>query len=266
MAEAHTGLQHLELAVDGGAIAYVRAGAGRALVLLHGWTLDSRMWTPQFEALAGTCLLLAPDRRGFGRSSAPPDLSREADDVARLLDAAGAERAVVLGMSQAGRVALDFAVRFADRTQGIVLDGAPLSGVTPGPSDDEAIPIAEYAALARAGHLDEMKRRWRAHALMRTTGPIATQCVEAILADYEGRDLAGESMAAIEEIDPTRVDAPALVITGAHDTPWRRRAGDVLAQRLANASRIEIEGAGHLSNLCAPDAYNAALTRFLSAL
>jgi pimeloyl-ACP methyl ester carboxylesterase len=111
-----------------------------------------------------------------------------------------------------------------------------------------------------------MKRRWRAHPLMRTTNAQAAACAEAMLADYQGRDLAGESMAVVEEADPARIAAPALVITGALDTPWRRRAGDALASKLANASRVEIEGAGHLCNLCAPDAYNTALTRFLSGL
>jgi pimeloyl-[acyl-carrier protein] methyl ester esterase len=260
------GLENAELAADDGAISYTRAGAGAAIVLLHGWTLDRRMWAPQFDALSDTHLLIAPDRRGFGRSSAPPDLSQEADDVVRLLDVVRAERAVIVGMSQAGRVALDFALRFADRTQGLVLHGAPLGGVTPGPSDDEAIPIVEYAALVGAGRLDEMKRRWRAHPLMRTTNAQAAACAEAMLADYQGRDLAGESMAVVEEADPARIAAPALVITGALDTPWRRRAGDALASKLANASRVEIEGAGHLCNLCAPDAYNTALTRFLSGL
>lgn len=265
MDAAHTGLEQLDLAVDDGAISYTRAGAGPAVILLHGWTLDRRMWTPQLEALADNHLLIAPDRRGFGRSSAPPDLAREADDVARLLDAAGAARAVIVGMSQAGRVALDFALRFRDRTNGLVLHGAPLGGVVPGPSADETIPISEYAALVRAGRLDEMKRRWRTHPLMQTATPGAAACAEAMLADYQARDLAAES-SAMEEVDTAGVSTPTLVITGVQDTPWRRRAGDALAKAIANASRVEIEGAGHLCNLCAPAAYNAALGRFLSAL
>ncbi|MGE0741889.1 MAG: alpha/beta fold hydrolase [Hyphomonadaceae bacterium] len=266
MVVTHAGAEHLDIAVGGGALFYERAGAGSAVVLLHGWTLDSRMWTPQLNALAATHLLIAPDRRGFGRSSAPPDLSREADDVARLLDAGRADSAVIVGMSQAGRVAADFAQRFSDRTRGLVLQGAPLGDVSPAPSDGEAIPIETYAALVRAGRLDEMKRLWGAHPLMRTTTPAAAACAAAMLADYMGRDLAAMPAAAIEDVDPAHITVPMLIITGAQDVPGRRRGADALASKLPHASRVEIEGAGHLCNLCAPDAYNAALNRFLNAL
>ncbi len=251
-----------DLAVDGGALSYTQAGEGRPLVLLHGWTLDRRMWGPQVAEFSHTHLVIAPDRRGFGRSSAPPDLFREADDVARLLDGAHAARAVVVGMSQAGRVALDFAHRFPDRTDAIVLQGAPFAAPS-APADEDAIPVAAYAALARAGRLAEMKDQWRTHPLMRTSTPEAEACAAAMLADYAGRDLVVEAPSQARDVDPARVTAPALVITGARDTPWRRRAGDALALALPEASRTEIDGAGHLCNLCAPAAYNDVLAHFL---
>lgn len=267
MSQTPAALSEENVAVDGGLVAYWRAGAGPAVVLLHGWTLDRRMWAPQIEVLARTSLVIAPDRRGFGRSSAPPDLSREADDVARLLDAVGVDCAAVVGMSQSGRVALDIALRFEDRIAGLVLQGAPLAGVAPGPGEDEAIPIVEYAALVRAGQLHDMKRRWRAHVLMRAGSAAAAACVDEMLATYDGRDLLlSSTLADFGAQDLSKIGAPALVITGALDTPWRRRGGDALARALANAARVEIEGAGHLCNLCAPAAYNAALERFLSGL
>lgn len=258
----HSAMIEADLAVDGGALSYTRAGEGRAVVLLHGWTLDRRMWGPQVAEFSRTHLVLAPDRRGFGRSSAPPDLFREADDVARLLDGADAARAVVVGMSQAGRVALDFAHRFPDRTDAIVLQGAPFAAPS-APADEDAIPVAAYAALARAGRLAEMKHRWRDHPLMYTTTPEAAACAEAMLADYAGRDLLAEAPGQIADADPALIAAPALVITGARDTPWRRRAGDALALALPESSRAEIDGAGHLCNLCAPGAYNEVLAHFL---
>jgi pimeloyl-ACP methyl ester carboxylesterase len=251
-----------DLAVDGGALSYTRAGAGRAIVFLHGWTLDRRMWGPQLVTFARTCLVLAPDRRGFGRSSAPPDLFREADDVVRLLDAVDAPRAVVVGMSQAGRVALDFAHRFADRTDAIVLQGAPFSALA-APADEHAIPVAAYAVLARTGRLAEMKSLWRAHPLMHTGTPEAAACVAAMLADYAGRDLLEDAPAPAREADPAQIGAPALVLTGTCDTPWRISAGDALARALPKASRAHIEAAGHLCNLCASSAYNNVLTDFL---
>ncbi len=210
-------------------------------------------------------LVLAPDRRGFGASSAPADLAREAEDVAAVLDHFSVARAVIVGMSQAGRVALDFALRYPERAAALVLQGAPLAGVTPGPDESETIPIVEYAALARAARLDEMKRRWLAHPLMRTHSPAATRAARAMLDAYEGRDLAAISyLRDAEAHDLARIKAPALIITGALDTPWRRRASDALARALPEATRAEIAEAGHLCNLDRPEAYNAALAALLA--
>lgn len=257
------------VAVPDGDIFCTHAGHGvssaPALVLLHGWTLDHRMWAPQVAVFADNYLVLAPDRRGFGASTAPPDLAREAEDVIALLDRFERKDAIIVGMSQAGRVALDFALRFGARLRGLVLQGAPASGVTPGPAANEIIPIVEYAALARAGRLDEMKRLWREHPLMHTRTPAARAAAEHILAAYAGRDLAAASYlrdAAPQDI--ARIAVPALVIAGAHDTPWRRRASDALARTLPNAERAEIAEAGHLCNLDQPEAFNRALSDFFA--
>ena len=246
------------------AVAGPRDGAAPGVLFLHGWTLDHRMWAPQLARLGGDFRVAALDRRGFGASTARAGLAQEAGDVARALDQLGMARASIVGMSQAGRVALDFALRFSDRLDALVLQGAPLGGVTPGPAPEETIPIVEYAALARAGRLDEMKRRWRAHPLMRTMSAQAGEAAEEMVRDYAGRDLGAASyLRDAEPQDLARIFAPALVITGAQDTPWRRRAGDALAQALPEARRAEIEGAGHLCNLCRPEEYNLALRNFV---
>lgn len=263
------GLEEVCIAVTGGDIHCVFAGPDDAttpaLLLLHGWTLDHRMWAPQLAAFASGRLVLAPDRRGFGVSSAPPDLGRETDDLVAILDRFAVQSAIIVGMSQAGRVAIDFALHFHERVCGLVLQGAPASGVTPGPDEDETIPVVEYAALARAGRLDEVKRRWRLHPLMHTSGPIAALIVEAMLESYAGRDLGATNyLRDSEPRDLAQIEAPALVITGTLDAPWRRRAGDGLARALANAKRVEIEGGGHLCNLDEPKAFNEAMASFIA--
>jgi pimeloyl-ACP methyl ester carboxylesterase len=249
------------IGVAGGALNVVSAGAGPALVLLHGWTLDARMWAPQLQAFAADHLVIAPDRRGFGRSTAPPDLALESQDVIALLDHFGAERAVLVGMSQAGWVALDAARNYPERVAGLVLQGARFG--TPQPAAE--IPIPEYATLIRAGRLAEMKRRWREHPLMHTEVKAAHESLGLMLAAYEGRDLlaARAPLPELSTADLAAIHAPTLIVIGANDTPARHAAAEVLANAIPGAGRVEIADAGHLCNLCQPEDYNRALAHFL---
>src|SRR6266511_1588557 len=99
-------------------------GDGTPLLLLHAFPLDSRMWLPQIEALAGYQAIV-PDLRGFGSARhqavdvAHMDLL--ADDVAQLLDERKLDQVVLCGLSMVGYVALAFARRHPDRLGGLVL-------------------------------------------------------------------------------------------------------------------------------------------------
>lgn len=88
--------------VNGLSVAYERAGAGPALILLHGFLLDSRMWRPQLENFPDHFTVIAWDAPGAGQSSDRPDtfgIGDWADCLAGLLDAARVDRAHVLGLS-----------------------------------------------------------------------------------------------------------------------------------------------------------------------
>ena len=257
----------LEVAVHGGTLAVECAGEGTPLVLLHGWALDRRVWHPQ-SALAARFQLIAIDRRGFGRSTAPPDLNREMADLVAVRGALGLDRMVLVGMSQGGRVALHFALGYPESVAAIVLQGAPLDGFLPAPQREDAIPLSSFVALARQGRLDRMKELWRDHPLMRAgTAEVQLQ-IDAMLADYEGRDLiaaAPHELAAITD-DLGTLHAPALVVTGEQDTPWRQLVGDALACGMPNGRRVTIAGGVHLCNLSHPAEFNALLADFAASI
>lgn len=249
----------MEVSVAGGALAVACAGAGPPVVLLHGWTLDGRAWTPQ-RALADRFRLIAPDRRGFGRSTAPFDIAAETDDLIALADALELDRMILVGMSQGGRVALRAARDRPERVAGLVLQGAPLDGFHPEPAGADEIPLSRYRALVRGGRLDEMKRLWAAHALMRGVA------AERLLADYDGRDLKLPETPADGMADSLgAIAAPALVLTGEEDTLWRQLVADALAYGLPNARRARLPG-GHLCNLSHPAPFNVALATFAAGL
>ena len=263
---SHFGGTVIDVPVPGGTIQAETVGSGPAIVLLHGWTLDRRMWRPQMECLSGRFRLIAVDRRGFGRSTAPPDLSREMDDILAVADAFGIDGFSLVGMSQSGRVALRFALLHPARLACLVLQGTPLSGVTADPGGDEAMPRLRFAEMVRKGALDEMKGLWRKHRLMQTDNAAAQCLLDSILRDYEARDLARPSPPLdICLSDLASLRTPTLIITGADDSPWRRKVADLLAQQLPGSERASIAGAGHLCNLCKPAEFNQILTCFLEA-
>lgn len=262
-----TGGSALQIAVEDGVIEAEIAGEGRTpVVFLHGWTLDRRMWAPQMGAFSVDRKVIALDRRGFGKSTAPAALDREAGDIAAVLDALSIEACVVAGMSQAGRVALDFALRYPQRTKALVLQGAHLDGFVLRAKPADTIPLDAYRALVRTGKVAEMRREWRAHPLMRTPNAQASKIVDDILHSYDGRDLVAPPPArpSVEPKEVDRIEVPSLVITGDQETPWRRLVADALAYAIPNASRAVIANAGHLCNLCNPADYNAALSAFFS--
>jgi 3-oxoadipate enol-lactonase len=242
--------------VPGGDIIVETLGSGPPLLLLHGWTLDRRLWLPQAPLAAG-CTLVAIDRRGFGQSSAPPDLAAEPDDVLRVAAALGLARFHLLGMSQGGRVALALAARDPDRLASLILHGSALDGVA---GADEAVPHAAMVAAARAGDTAALHALWAGHRLMRCTTDAGRAIVAAMLGDYTGRDLCVAATAL--PVDATMVrKLPVTVLTGADDTQQRHANAAALAA--AGARALTLPG-GHLGNLDAPAAFNAAVRAALA--
>jgi 3-oxoadipate enol-lactonase len=242
------------VAVPGGHLVVEQCGAGPPLLLLHGWTLDRRMWLPQLP-LARQSTLVAIDRRGFGQSTANPDLAAEPDDVHRVADALGLARFHLLGMSQGGRVALAFAARSPERLASLTLQGTALDGMS---GDDEAVPIAAMTAAASRNDLAAMRVLVQRHALMQAKSALGARLVAEMLASYDGRDL----IAPVRQL-PAFADAivgagfPVTAIVGAADTDQRKANARALG--VFGAKVVELARAGHLCNLDCPDAFNMAI-------
>lgn len=254
---------HGEVAVHSGTlpIAMAGEGAGVPVILLHGWSLDHRMWAPQIAGLAGRHFLVMPDRRGCGRATAPPDLTREADDVIAIADFLGFERFALLGLSRGAVVALDTARKFGARISRLVVSGAPLPALV---AREEIIELDRFRALAAAGDMATLRSEWAAHPLMQTHSPEAAALIAPILADYDGRDLLAPSHApGLPREALAMLPMPVLSMTGAHDTPWRRECARALAAVAPRARHLEIPQAGHLANADNGQAFNAAVAAFL---
>lgn len=247
------------LRVAGGALAVETLGAGPPLLMLHGWTLDRRLWLPQLP-LARDFTLVGIDRRGFGQSTAPADLAAEPDDVLRVADALGYRRFHLLGMSQGGRVALALAARAPERLLSLILQGTALDGVV---AADEAVPVAAMTAAVARHDPAAMRALLRGHRLMRAMTAEGASLVAAMLDGYDGRDLLvpGRGLPAVAGCI-AGVKAPVMAIVGTADTGQRLANARALAD--VGAEAVMLQGAGHLCNLDQPAAFNAAVQASLA--
>jgi pimeloyl-ACP methyl ester carboxylesterase len=255
------------LTVPGARLRYRDQGAGHAVVLVHGWTLDLDMWEPQ-APLARHHRLLRYDRRGFGLSSGLPSLADDVADLHALLTARGVVSPLLVGMSQGARVVLEFAVRYPGAARALVLDGAPPSSAM-NPIDATDLPMHAFRDMAAREGLAAFRKAWSAHPLTRlVTREAATHLLlAAMLTRYPGHDLIAPQPQPQESLAERLLDGihtPALIINGAHDLDTRQRAGLRLLESLPAATRVLIENAAHLPNLDAPRDYNRLISEFAS--
>ena len=255
---------HRELQLPGARLRYRDDGAGRAVVFVHGWTLDLDIWDPQL-ALAAELRVVRYDRRGFGLSSGIPSLDSDIDDLRALLYALGVVSPLLVGMSQGARVVLEFAARHPGVASGLVLDGPPPLAATGAPTRRPADGF--FRQLAARDGLDAFRRQWSAHPL-----------TQLLTGDARMHALLGARPRALSGPRPRgrgnlrakpstrrcsrRCTTPALIVNGARDTEARRRAGLALRAALPAAEHVFIPQAGHLPNLDAPLAYNQIMSEF----
>jgi pimeloyl-ACP methyl ester carboxylesterase len=259
--------------VDGGRLRLQTSGSGSTILLLHGWPLDHRIFEPQVRCLEQSFRVIAFDRRGFGRSEAPPDLRRELDDIDRILDAASLPTVHLLGMSQGARIALRFAVTRPERIRSLILQAPAIDGIALDESEAERIPMEEFAALARAGRLDEVRKRWLGHPMM-ALGPGHASLgrrAEEIVAAYQGKDLLEYSPASHSFPHDmlarlSRLDRPCLILTGAYETATRREHARRLLESMPRAREVVFRHSGHLSNLSEAKKYNREVAAFCASV
>ena len=124
------------------------------VLLLHAGGLDGRMWHPFAERLKDSYRLHMPDLRGHGETPMPPKEFSNVDDVVRLLDQLKVKRAVVVGASFGGRVALQLATAAPERVSALAL----LASALPEDEDTERpMCFATFAPAAAATNAEQVE-------------------------------------------------------------------------------------------------------------
>jgi 3-oxoadipate enol-lactonase len=257
------------LSLPGATLRFQVAGSGPAVVLVHGFGLDMRMWTPQYAELGREFTVVRYDCRGFG-SSGPFDPAipyTHAGDLIALLDHLSIEHATITGLSFGGRVAVQTALAAPSRVQALVLLDSVLDGV-PWDAESEA-GLAELSRQVAAGGVAAGRTAWLAHPLFAAArrDPVLAEQLAAMVADYPGQHWLGidphlpDDLPLIQALE--QITAPALVVAGQHDVPGFLAMSEVLARRLPAAEHVLIPDAGHMVSMEQPGLVNAAIGGFL---
>src|SRR4029077_16656548 len=124
--------------VDGGRLYYETSGSGPAIVLIHAGFLDLRMWDPQIPVFSKTNRVIRYDVRGFGKSDIARNTYSDYKDLRALLYHLRVKSASLVGVSNGGRIAADFAVEYPSMLDHLVLVSPGMSGYkSSGPEEDK---------------------------------------------------------------------------------------------------------------------------------
>ena len=232
-----------------------RATARAPLLLTHGFGASQAMWAPNVDALDVDRQVLTWDLPGHGASVASGELSHDGciADMLTLLEALGAPRAVIGGMSLGGFLSLLLCARHPERVGALLL-----VDTGPGFRDDAA---REAWNTWVAGLADELETRGLAalrpgpesQAADHAAGAAGlAAAARAILTQRNGEVF--ESLGAIA--------VPTLIVVGAADDRFLL-AADAMARRIPGARKVVIEDAGHAANMDQPAKFNRVACEFL---
>jgi pimeloyl-ACP methyl ester carboxylesterase len=254
--------------VDGLRVAYERAGAGPAVVLLHGYVGDGQTtWRYQIDALSDEFTVVAWDAPGAGRSSDPPEpfgMAQYADCLAGFVTQLGLGNPAIVGLSFGGSLAIEFSRRYPAVPQALVLASAYAGWGGSLPSDVTAQRLAQALTLA-----DMTPDEFR-DALLPTMfsaaipDDVRDQFSTSMLTFHPAgfRAMAKASAEDLRDALP-HLRTPTLLVYGEKDV----RAPLAVARRLhaaiSQSELVVLPGIGHVCNVEAPEAFNEVLRTFL---
>jgi 3-oxoadipate enol-lactonase len=258
--------------IGGRSMEYLESGVGWPVVLLHGFPLTADMWRPQLERVPDGWQYIAPDLRTVTRgaisTALPPTMDDFADRIAAFMDALEIERAVIGGLSMGGYITFALFRRAPDRFSGMILaDTRPQPDTSEGRQARHAMLELVHTKGAPAV-ADQMIPRLLSEITRRERPELAAE-VRRMIEANERADFEGAIHAMLTRPDSTgdlsRIACATLVIVGEDDAVTPVAESEKLQRALARSHLVVLGGAGHLSNLEAPEAFARALADFLAS-
>ena len=259
--------------VEGGRLYYETDGEGPALVLIHAGFLDSRMWDSQFQSYSRSYKVIRYDVRGYGRSSIAKEKFSDHSDLRALLTHLNVARAAIIGVSNGGRIALDFAVEYPERVQSLILVSPGVSGYKVSGPEEEKLwnefeeqmkPQEVAASEGRAADTAEMDvNAWAAAQDPASRQRILEIAIDNfhVYAEKPWKYLVIPDPPAFQRL--ADIHAPTLLIVGDNDVPAQILTVDNIHKHMPGSKKVLIKGADHLPNMSKQEEFDRLVLDFL---
>lgn len=261
--------RHGKIKANGVELYYEQAGQGPHLVLIEGLGVATWIWEKQVPAFSPHFTTLIYDNRGAGKSEKPAgpySISMMADDLAALLDSLHIARAHVVGISMGGFIAQDFALRYPQKVNRVILAATSAGG----PDHVPMAPEVLAQMFANQGEPRELTRRKLALAysdsFMQKSGEIE-HFIDLRLADpqpppaYMAQAMAGAAFNLSAQVQ--QLQAPCLILAASGDRLVPVANAHNLHKKISNSTLKIYPGFGHQFFIENADAFNRDVINFL---
>ena len=232
------------------------------ILLIHAFPLDARMWRPQLEAFTPAIRVLAPDLRGFGRNQRGPlfeSVDQHAKDLVALLDRASAPRALVVGLSMGGHIALSLTRRHPHRVAGLLLADTRAEPDDPSDKAQRDALIEQVQSVGTSLLPNTMLPR----LVTKACDDTIRNMLRGLMLEQEPSGVQAALVALRDRPDARgglfQIHCPTALVCGEHDAITPPSVMQMLADAIPDATLTVVPGAGHMTNLEAPAAFNQVL-------
>ena len=253
-------------------IFYEITGSGPPVVLLHSFPVHHEFWTPVAQMLASRYCLILPDLRGHGESSlgnGPASMQKHAADIARVMDAAGVDRAPLIGVSIGGYAIFEFWRCFRDRVTALVLCNTKAQADAPEARANRLQVADDVLQHGTEAFFESMALKLLGETTRRSR-PDLVEGALRMMRKMSAEDVAGVQRGMADRPDsvPTlkTITVPTLIITGDEDIMTGLPDAELMRQNIPGSQMRVVAKAGHYSPWEQPAEVGRLLRQFLDSV
>ncbi len=250
-------------------LVYNDIGAGPPILLIHGQPFNRSMWDDQKDFLSKNHRLIIPDLRGYGESGVTEGivlLDELALDLIHLLDQLTIDKAIVIGLSMGGQIALELFRLKPGLFKGIVLADTDARAEDEKGYQNRLALAARILSDGMEKFTEERIRQFMCAGTFENKPEVVTRVANMMKTTNPAGSAAAQRGRA-ERLDYTsllkKIDFPALIVVGDKDEFTPIESATYMHERITNSTLAVIADSGHIANMEQPDEFNKALEKFL---